>query len=80
MEKAPALDTMPLYILSNCPAFRGTVPIFCSKFTAVPLFLHFVPLFLRATVNGGNGGNGKWKRKVETESGNGTRKRKRKAE
>ena len=33
-------------ILSNCPAFRGTVPIFSSKFTAVPLFLHFVPLFL----------------------------------
>ena len=31
-------------ILSNRPAFRGTVLNFSSKFTAVPLFLHFVLL------------------------------------
>ena len=33
-------------ILSNRPAFRGTIPIFGSKFTAVPLFLYFFLLFL----------------------------------
>ena len=27
------------FIHSNCPAFRGTVPIFGPKFPAVPLFL-----------------------------------------
>ena len=32
-------------ILSNCPAFRGTVLIFGSKFTAVLIILCFVPLF-----------------------------------
>ena len=34
-------------ILSNCPAFSGTVPIFSSIFTAVLLFLCSVPLFHR---------------------------------
>ena len=33
-------------ILTNCPAFRGTVPIFGPKFAAVPLFILSVPLFL----------------------------------
>ena len=40
-----SIKKQPKYILSNCPAFRGTVLIFGSKFTAVLLFLYFVPLF-----------------------------------
>ena len=32
---------------TNCPTFRGTVPIFDPKFAAVPLFLHSVQLFLQ---------------------------------
>ena len=35
-----------LCILSNRSDFRGTVPIFGSKFTAVPLFSLFSPAFL----------------------------------
>ena len=40
-----SVKKQPKHILSNRPAFRGTVLIFGSKFTAVPLFLYFVPLF-----------------------------------
>ena len=42
-----SVKKQPKYILSNRPAFRGTVPIFGSKFTAVPFFLYFnCPAFL----------------------------------
>ena len=34
-----------IIILTSCPAFRGTVPIFGPKFAAVPFFSLSVPLF-----------------------------------
>ena len=40
------MDSLKNPILTNCPAFRGTVPIFGPKFAAVPLFYSLYPTFL----------------------------------